>query len=105
LSETIQSDYLVIGSGVAGLSFALKVAEHGKVHIITKNKAAESNTSYAQGGIASVTHPSDSAEQHIEDTLTAGAGLCHLDAVKMGVSEAPDRIHDLIDWGVKFYQE
>jgi L-aspartate oxidase len=102
LSETIQSDYLVIGSGVAGLSFALKVAEHGKVHIITKNKAAESNTSYAQGGIASVTHPSDSAEQHIEDTLTAGAGLCHLDAVKMGVSEAPDRIHDLIDWGVNF---
>jgi L-aspartate oxidase len=102
LSQIIKSDYLVIGSGVAGLSFALKVADHGKVNIISKSEASESNTSYAQGGIASVTDTSDSIQKHIDDTLVAGAGLCHRDAVELSLSEAPERIKDLIDWGVKF---
>jgi L-aspartate oxidase len=102
LSSIIKSDYLVIGSGVAGLSFALKVAEHGQVIIISKVKSEETNTSYAQGGIASVTKSTDSVEKHIQDTHIAGAGLCHKDAVELGLSEAPDRIKDLINWGVEF---
>ena len=102
MSSTIKSDYLVIGSGVAGLSFALKVAEHGKVIVISKQSAGESNTSYAQGGIASVTKDSDTIQKHINDTLIAGAGLCHHDAVELALSEAPERIKDLIDWGVNF---
>jgi L-aspartate oxidase len=102
LPEIIKSDYLVLGSGVAGLGFALKVAEHGQVNVISKAKAGESNTSYAQGGIASVTKTSDSIENHIQDTLIAGAGLCHKDAVEIGISEAPERIKDLVEWGVQF---
>jgi len=102
LSENLKSDYLVIGSGIAGLSFALSVAEHGKVNIISKVDANESNTSYAQGGIAAVTETSDSLEKHIKDTLVAGANLCHEDAVELVVKEAPDRIKDLIEWGVEF---
>ncbi len=97
-----KSDYLVIGSGIAGLSFALKVAEHGKVNIVTKRTSNDTNTSHAQGGIASVTDPEDSFNNHQEDTLIAGAGLCHKDAVETTVREAPDRIRDLINWGVKF---
>ena len=102
MSSIIKSDYLVIGSGVAGLSFALKVAEHGKVNLISKQSASESNTSYAQGGIASVTKDSDNIQKHIKDTLIAGAGLCHLDAVEFALSNAPERIDDLINWGVNF---
>jgi L-aspartate oxidase len=102
LSSIIKSDYLVIGSGVAGLSFALKVAEHGKVNLISKRLANESNTSYAQGGIASVTEKTDNFQKHIKDTLIAGAGLCHQDAVEFALSEAPERINDLVDWGVNF---
>jgi L-aspartate oxidase len=102
LSEIIKSDYLVIGCGIAGLSYALKVADHGKVNLISKGNASETNTSYAQGGIASVTAKADSIEKHVEDTLIAGAGLCHQDAVKQALNEAPQRIQDLIDWGVEF---
>ena len=102
MSQIVKSDFLVIGSGIAGLSFALKVAEHGKVNVISKVRPGESNTSYAQGGIAAVIDSNDSIEKHIQDTLVAGAGLCHKDAVELGVAEAPARIQDLIDWGVKF---
>jgi len=102
LSSIIKSDYLVIGNGIAGLSFALKVAEHGKVNIVSKKSAEESNTRYAQGGIAAVTSSSDSPTKHIKDNMIAGAGLCHEDAVKFSVGEAPERIKDLIDWGVNF---
>ena len=75
-------DYVVIGSGIAGLSFALKAAEHGSVAIVTKTRQGESNTAYAQGGIASVTSPEDSFELHVRDTLEAGAGLCDEEAVR-----------------------
>ena len=102
MTQIIKSDYLVIGSGIAGLSFALKVADHGKVNVLSKSKADESNTSYAQGGIASVSDINDSLSKHIEDTLVAGAGLCHHDAVETALSEAPERINDLIKWGVHF---
>lgn len=102
MSSIIKSDYLVIGSGIAGLSFALKVADHGKVNIISKRAASDANTAYAQGGIASVTSNADNTEQHINDTKIAGAGLCHDDAVEFALSDAPNRILDLIEWGVNF---
>ena len=73
----LKVDFLIIGSGIAGLSYALKVANHGKVLIITKSKADESSTKYAQGGIAGVMYSPDSYEKHIEDTMIAGAGLCN----------------------------
>ena len=72
---TERYDFLVIGSGVAGLSFALRAAAHGTVAVVTKKASAESNTNYAQGGIAAVMDPADSVEDHIQDTLVAGAGL------------------------------
>src|SRR5215472_14830481 len=75
-SRMKQFDFLILGSGIAGLSFALKVAPYGKVAIITKKDRAESNTNYAQGGIAAVTSKEDSFELHVRDTLQAGAGLC-----------------------------
>ncbi|HHM24327.1 MAG TPA: FAD-dependent oxidoreductase, partial [Bacteroidetes bacterium] len=91
-----ESDFLVIGSGIAGLTFALKVAEHGTVNIITKKNRAESNTNYAQGGIASVMSPVDSFEQHIQDTLRAGDGLCHEDAVRLIVENGPRLVEELM---------
>lgn len=96
---------LVIGSGLAGLAFALKaVQEHPetKVLIATKDKILSANTSWAQGGIAAVFSDEDSFDKHISDTLHAGAGLCHLDTVQNYVTQAPDRIRDLINWGVQF---
>jgi len=98
----LQSDFLVIGSGIAGLSFALKAAEHGTVAIVTKREVTESATNYAQGGIATVFSQDDTFAAHIEDTLVAGAGICHEDVVKMVVEEGPQIIRELIDWGVNF---
>src|SRR5438094_3442110 len=95
-------DYLVLGSGVAGLSFALKVAPRGRVAIITKKDRAESNTNYAQGGIAAVTSKEDSFEMHVHDTLEAGAGLCKESVVRTIVQEGPARIQELIELGMKF---
>src|SRR3990172_967158 len=100
----MQTDFLVIGSGIAGLSFALKVAPYGKVAIVTKKETAESNTNLAQGGIASVIGKEDQFDLHIEDTMKAGAYLCHRDVVEMVVKEGPDRINELIEIGVKFTQ-
>jgi L-aspartate oxidase len=97
-----QFDYLVLGSGIAGLSFALKVAPRGRVAIVTKKDRAESNTNYAQGGIASVTSKEDSFELHVRDTLTAGAGLCKENVVRTIVEEGPARIQELIELGMKF---
>ncbi len=95
-------DFLVIGSGIAGMSYALKVAEYGKVAIVAKNSLEDANTYYAQGGIASVTHPWDNFEKHIADTLDAGAGLCDREVVEKVVREAPAQINELISWGVDF---
>ncbi|MFI3318185.1 MAG: L-aspartate oxidase [Rikenellaceae bacterium] len=98
----MKSDYLVIGSGVAGLSFALKVAQSAKVTIVTKGKLDECNTNYAQGGICSVSYEPDTFEKHIEDTLICGAGKCTVPAVELVVRRAPELIADLIEWGVRF---
>jgi L-aspartate oxidase len=99
---TRKTDYLVIGSGIAGLYFALKAAEYGKVLVITKASEDESNTKYAQGGIAAVIDPDDSIEKHIQDTLIAGDGLCDEQVVRMVVSEGPDRVREIISWGADF---
>ena len=95
-------DFLIIGSGIAGLSYALKVAEYGSVCMITKSDKEESNTKYAQGGIASVTYQPDSIEKHVKDTLVAGDGLCDEEVVTMVISEGPARIEELINWGARF---
>src|SRR5438067_3708957 len=97
-----QFDFVVLGSGIAGLSFALKVASRGRVAIFTKKNSAESNTNYAQGGIAAVTSREDSFELHVRDTLQAGAGLCKEDVVRTIVQEGPERIQELIELGMKF---
>lgn len=95
-------DFLILGSGIAGLSFALKAAKSGRVAIVTKKSSAESNTNYAQGGIAAVTSKEDSVEIHVRDTLAAGAGLCHEDVVRTIIQEGPARIAELIELGMKF---
>jgi len=97
-----KTDFLIIGSGIAGLSLAIKATNLGSVAIVTKKEKSESNTNYAQGGIAAVTDKTDSFEEHINDTLICGAGLCHRDVVEFVVKEAPPRIQELIDWGVEF---
>ncbi len=97
-----QFDFLIIGSGIAGLTFALKVAPYGKVLIITKANADESNTKYAQGGIAGVLQGPDSFEEHVKDTLIAGAGLCDEAVVRMVVTEGAERIKEIIEWGTRF---
>ena len=98
----IRTDFLVIGSGLAGLCFALKVAPFGSVAIVTKKDRIDSSTNLAQGGIAAVMSPEDSLEKHTRDTLVAGDGLCHEDVVELVVSEGPGRVEDLIAWGVQF---
>ena len=104
--KIFKSDFLIIGSGISGLTFALKIAtkyKGSKVTIITKDEKSESNTKYAQGGIATVYNKNvDSFKQHIEDTLFAGDGLCDPKVVKMVVEDAPERLQELIDWGTKF---
>ena len=87
----IETDYLVIGSGIAGLSFALHAAEHGRVIVVTKRTVEESNTNYAQGGIAAVTSREDSFELHVRDTLQAGAGLCKVDVVRTSNFQGKER--------------
>ncbi len=96
------TDYLVIGSGLAGFSFALKAAQHGNVAIITKKEHKESNTNYAQGGIAAVFSDNDSFDLHIEDTLRAGDGLCCRESVELVVREGPQMVRDLVKWGAEF---
>src|SRR6266702_1539088 len=97
-------DFLVLGSGIAGLFYALKVAPHGRVGIFTKKDSAESNTNYAQGGIAAVTSKEDSVELHVRDTLEAGAGLCKEQVVRTIIQEGPARIAELIGLGMHFSQ-
>jgi L-aspartate oxidase len=95
-------DFVILGSGIAGLSFALKAAKHGSVAILTKRTRGESNTAWAQGGIASVTSPEDSFDLHVQDTLEAGAGLCDAQVVQTIIESGPERIQELINVGVHF---
>jgi L-aspartate oxidase len=105
----MQTDFLVIGSGIAGLTFALKAAQRfpdKKVLVITKSQVDETNTKYAQGGIAGVTDfEKDSFDKHIEDTLISGDGLCNKQVVEIVVKEGVDRIQELIEWGAQFDKE
>jgi L-aspartate oxidase len=98
-------DFLVIGSGIAGLTYAMGVEPHGSTLILTKKSRAESNSNYAQGGIAGVMSREDDVKLHAQDTYTAGAGLCHEDAVEILVSEGPERIRELISLGASFNME
>lgn len=98
----MKTDFLVIGSGAAGLSFALKAAACGHVTIVTKSEMSACNTNYAQGGICSVTYEPDTFEKHIRDTLVCGAGKCGREAVELVVRRAPELIRDLIAWGTRF---
>lgn len=95
-------DFLVIGGGIAGLSFALKAAGRGSVAVLTKRARSEGNTQYAQGGVAAVLSKTDTFDQHIQDTLTAGAGLCKREAVEVTVREGPDRLRELVELGALF---
>ena len=95
-------DFLVIGSGVAGLTFALKVADYGSVAIVTKSELINTNTSLAQGGIAAVIYEPDNFDKHIEDTFIAGGKFSNREVVEIVVQEAPQRIQELINWGAKF---
>ena len=99
------TDILVIGAGIAGLRAALEVPAGLDVLVVTKDQIQESNSTYAQGGIAGVMSPEDRFEDHIEDTLTAGGGLCHRDVVELVVREAPQQINDLVRWGTHFDEE
>ena len=97
-----QVDFLVIGSGIAGLSFALKAKTIGQVCMITKDVAQETSTRYAQGGIAAVMYDPDTYEKHIQDTMIAGCELSDPQIVRMTITESTERVKDLIDWGVDF---
>lgn len=99
---TRRFDFLVIGSGIAGISFALKASRYGKVALLSKSTLEETNTAYAQGGIAAVTDNPDSFDKHIEDTLIAGDGHCDLAAVEKVIKEAPEQIRELLSWGIDF---
>lgn len=100
--KTIETDFVVLGSGMAGLSYAIKAASHGRVMVITKKQDSDANTNYAQGGIAAVMDPLDSFEAHIKDTMEAGAGLCDPEAVALLVESGPDRVRELIAYGIDF---
>ena len=105
ISDIAEVDFLVIGSGIAGLTYAMGVEPHGSTLILTKKSRAESNSNYAQGGIAGVMSREDDVKLHARDTYTAGAGLCHEDAVEILVSEGPERIRELISLGARFNME
>jgi L-aspartate oxidase len=99
MPEPLETDYLVIGSGIAGLNFALLAAEHGRVVVITKKRPDDTNTNWAQGGVAAVLAKDDTFERHIEDTLTAGDGLCDRDVVELCVQDGPRQVQRLLDLG------
>ena len=101
MTELFESDYLVLGSGIAGLNFALLAAEHGRVVVCTKKRPDDTNTNWAQGGVAAVLASDDSMALHVQDTLTAGDGLCDRNIVEMCVQEGPAQVQRLLDIGVR----
>ena len=101
----VNSDYLVVGSGIAGLSFALRVAQHGTVIVVTKKKDLDTATNLAQGGIAAVLDSADSFDSHIDDTLVSGDGLCDTAIVEMVIKNGKSRVTDLINYGVGFVRD
>ncbi|MEX2530622.1 MAG: L-aspartate oxidase [Gemmatimonadota bacterium] len=103
--EEFEARVLVIGTGIAGLTYALKAAEHGPVLVVTKKRRADSSTNYAQGGIAAGLGEDDDPSLHLADTLAAGAGLCHPEVVDLVVREGPLRVGELVEWGVRFHRE
>lgn len=103
--EKVKTDFLIIGSGVAGLRAAIELAPFGKVIVVTKDIPTESSTEYAQGGVAVVLSDEDEVGIHFEDTIKAGDGLCREEAVKVLVEEGPPRILELIEWGAEFDKE
>jgi L-aspartate oxidase (EC 1.4.3.16) len=105
MSEDIYTDYLIIGSGVAGLRAAIELSKRGNVLVVTKDLPTESSTEYAQGGIAVALSDEDEISIHYEDTIKAGDGLCNEEAVKILVTEGPERIIELINWGAEFDKE
>ncbi len=105
MTEPLDTDYLVIGSGIAGLNFALLAAEHGRVCVITKKRPADTNTNWAQGGVSAVLAPDDTFEQHIQDTLNAGDGLCDREAVELCVNEGPAQVERLLAVGARLARD
>jgi L-aspartate oxidase len=105
ISDVVVSRFLVVGSGIAGLQFALHAAEHGTVRVVTKKESRESNTNYAQGGIAAAVSPLDDFETHVQDTLLAGDGLCNEEIVRKMVEAGPDLIDRLLSYGIQFSRE
>lgn len=103
--RTLEADVLVAGTGIAGLTFALRASEYADVLVVTKKERIESNTNYAQGGVAAVLGAHDSVGLHVRDTLLAGAGLCHRRAVEELAREGPDRVRELMEWGVRFSRD
>jgi L-aspartate oxidase len=101
MAEPLETDYLVIGSGIAGLNFALLAAEHGRVVVVTKKQPDDTNTNWAQGGVAAALASDDSIEQHVQDTLIAGDGLCDRDVVELCVAQGPAMVQRLLDIGVR----
>ncbi len=105
MADQLEVDYLVIGSGIAGLYFALHAAEHGRVLIVTKKEVDDTATNWAQGGIAAVFGDDDSLTDHVEDTLTVGDGLCRRDIVEMTVEAGPRHVQHLVKLGVDFARD
>jgi L-aspartate oxidase len=103
--KTLETDVVVVGSGIAGLTFALHMSEGARVLLVTKKERAASNTNHARGGIAAVLGPDDDAGLHVGDTLVAGAGLCHADVVDLVVRAGPARVRELMDWGAAFHAD
>ena len=102
MTPFLLSDCLVIGAGAAGLSAAIEASKTGRVFVLAKKDIKFSNTQYAQGGVAAVMQKKDTTASHVQDTLTAGAGICNKKAVDVLVSEGPSRVKELIKWGAKF---
>src|SRR5215510_13757110 len=103
--NTLRTDYLVLGSGIAGLRAALGLARHGTVLVVTKDQPTESNTGYAQGGVAVALAADDTPGLHLDDTLQAGAGIVSGAAARVLVEEGPERIRELASWGARFDRE